>query len=277
MEQEVQEAQEDVRSTIDYGEEPAEETAEESTETTEPEAEGESAEETPAETKARIEFTEEQQKYINEHIIARQVAKRKEAERELEEYRQRLQQSQPEQPSGRPEIPEPPNIWDDDYEAKIKARDEAIRAAVEWEAQEQYRQQYEQQQKWEQQQKEQEQLLSKVTTYTERAKEYGIDESDLQVAGNAVAQFGIPEPLIQYILEDDAGPAITMHLSRNLQELDTLNRMDPIKAAVHIATTLKPKATRNAQRRSKPPEPTDSPRGSGVPEKERGPKGAVYE
>lgn len=271
---------------IQYDEQDAGEVTEESVDQPEVEATEQPAEEPegeqdePKDERPRVEFTEEQQKFINENIVARQVAKRKEAERQLEEYQQRIQEfEQRQQPeSGEPQVPEPPNIWDDNYEEKIKQRDEAIIRHAEWRAEQKARQEYEQRQAYDQQQQEQQQLLSKVQTYTERAeKEYGIDPNDLQVAGNAVAQFGIPEQLTQYLLDDDAGPAVTMHLSRNLAELEQLNRMDPIRAAVYIATEIKPKATRNAKRRQPPPEPTETPKGSSVPEKDRGPAGAVYE
>lgn len=271
---------------IQYDEQDTGEVAEESVdqpEVEEPEQPAEDSEgeqDEPKDERPRVEFTEEQQKFINENIVARQVAKRKEAERQLEEYQQRIQEfEQRQQPeSGEPQVPEPPNIWDDNYEEKIKQRDDAIIRHAEWRAEQKARQEYEQRQAYDQQQQEQQQLLSKVQTYTERAeKEYGIDPNDLQVAGNAVAQFGIPEQLTQYLLDDDAGPAVTMHLSRNLAELEQLNRMDPIRAAVYIATEIKPKATRNAKRRQPPPEPTETPKGSSVPEKDRGPAGAVYE
>lgn len=238
-------------------------------------------EETAEERKARIEFTDEQQKYINDHIVARQVAKRKEAERQVEEYQQRLQEyeSQAQQTQdGEPKIPDPPNIWDDNYEEKIKERDAALIRHAEWRAEQKARQDWEQRQQYEQAQQEQQALLKRVETYTERAKsEYGIDPSDLQVAGNAVSQFGIPDQLTQFILDDDAGPAITVHLSRNLAELEQLNQMDPIRAAVYVATEIKPRAVRNAKRRSSPPEPVENPKGGGIPEKERGPDGAIYE
>jgi hypothetical protein len=271
--------------SVDYGDEQVEAPVEEKAE--DPKAEeAEQPEGETEEQKAerhRVEFTEEQQKFINENIVGRQVAKRKEAEQKLEEYQRRIEEyeqriSQQQPDNGEPVVPDPPNIWDDNYEEKIKQRDEALIRHAEWRAEQKTRQEWEQRQYYEKAQQEQQQLLTKVQTYTERAeKEYGIDPSDLQVAGNAVAQFGIPEQLTQYLLDDDAGPAITVHLSRNLAELEQLNQMDPIRAAVYIATEIKPRATRNAKRRSAPPEPTDSPKGSSVPEKERGPKGAVYE
>ena len=269
----TEEVQEGVRDDVQDFEIDGEETTEEVAD--QPETQ-EEPEETPEERKQRIEFSEEQQKYINEHIVARQVAKRKEIERELEELRQRAQQTRPDD-DGRPHIPDPPNIWDDDYEEKIKARDEAIREAAAWETSQREREAWEQQQAQLRAQQEQQALVEKVGTYTSRAKDYGIDEKDLQVAGNAVSQYGIPEQLIEYILEDDAGPAITVHLSRNLQELAELNQMNPIRAAAYIAEKVKPRAMKNAKRRSAPPEPTENPKGGGVPEKERGPKGAVYE
>lgn len=266
--------------SVDYGEveeTQADEQVEETQEAEQPE--GETAEQ--KEERHRVEFTEEQQKFINENIVGRQVAKRKEAEQKLEEYQRRLealeQQSQTQQ-DGEPVVPDPPNIWDDNYEEKTKERDEALIRHAEWRAEQKTRQEWEQRQAWEQQQKHQETLLKQVQTYTERAqKDYGIDPNDLQVAGNAVSQFGINEDLTKFILNDDAGPAITMHLSRNIAELEQLNSMDPIQAAVYIATEIKPRATRNAKRRAAPPEPVDNPKGGGVPEKDRGPKGAVYE
>ena len=93
-----------------------------------------------------------------------------------------------------------------------------------------------------QQQKQQEALTERVQSYSQKATSLGIKSEDLQVAGNTVAQFGIHEDLVQYILEEDQGPLITTYLSKNLLELEKLREMSPTQAAVYVATTVKQKA-----------------------------------
>lgn len=265
-------------------EESAEETIEEAAgEQQEPDGAAEetsegSPEESTEETQERIEFNEAQQRFINEHIVAKQVAKRKQLEEELEALRQRVPRDQADQSGDpQPQVPPLPNVWEDDYEAKIQARDQKIRELAAWEVRQEERQRYEREQVQRAQYEQQQQLLGQVKTYTERAVEMGISEQDLAVAGNAVAQFGIADDLVADLLSDDLGPAVVMHLSRNLGDLAQIQQMTPTRAAAFIESNVKPKVTRSLKRRQAPPEPGETPEGKGTPKPRRGPKGVTYE
>ena len=233
--------------------------------------------EEPKEEKHVISFSDEQQKFINDNIVGKKVAKLREVERHAEELQRRLEELESYKPEGaEPTIPPVPDVWDAEYDAKIQARDEAILARAKWEEGERVKTEQQSYIQRQQEQQKLEELHTKVGTYTERAKTMGISEQELQVAGNAVSQFGVPEPLVDFMLVDEQGPALTMYLAKNLQELQNVNSMNPLQAAVYLATEIKPKVMRNMKRKA-PPEPTESVRGSGMPEKERGPKGATFE
>jgi hypothetical protein len=255
--------------TREAAEEPSEESTGESTEETSDESTAETSDEA-------VSFTPQQQRFINERIVAKKVAQQKEAERRAEELERKLQEYQEKQPSGAPEVPEMPNVWDDDYEEKVKARDEAIIQRARWEEDQRAKEMREQEEQQQAAARQQEELMGRVVSYTERAKSLGISESELQVAGTAVSQVGMPEDLTMFILDDDKGPAITTYLARNLQEVQKLQSMNPLQAAVYLTTEIKPKVSRSLKRTS-PPDPADTVKGSGVPEKERGPKGATFE
>ena len=96
------------------------------------------------------------------------------------------------------------------------------------------------------------------------------------MAGNTVEQMGVQPEIANYLLADEHGPAVTMYLAKNLQEVQAMQNMDPISAGIYIATEIKPKVSRKLKR-DNPPEPVETVSGASVPEKERGPKGAVYE
>ena len=225
---------------------------------------------------AKIEFTPEQQVFINEKIIAEKVAKQREAERKAQELEQKLQEMQAKIPEpARPNIPPPPDPFDDDYDAKIKARDDALLEAAKYDAmqeaqalQERHRQEQILQQQMEQQ-------LNTVKTYSQRAEKLGIDASKLQSAGNRLAQHGISEDVAKFILEDEHGPNVTVYLAENLMELEQIKAMDPIRAAIYIENNVKAKANARMNT-SPPPEPTESLEGKSFPSS-RGPEGVTYE
>lgn len=230
------------------------------------------------------EFTPEQQAYINEHIVARQRARAgqfeeraQQLEQELERLRSQQQQPVAASPDGAPEVPPLPDIWEPDYEQKLAARDEAIAKRKEWEIEQRYQKQ---QQEWEQQQQIQQQmqaLQGRVQSYSERAEKLGVNAQQLAAAGNFLAQVGLPDGVTEYVLDEEHGPLITMHLAQNTADLQALSQLSPIKAAVYIDRQIKPKVARAIQRKASAPEPTETLKGSGAPPKQRGPQGAVYE
>ncbi len=198
----------------------------------------------------------------------KQYGATKQAERERDAANleiERLKQSQIQIP---PQIGEFPNEFEFDTteefnQAKASfldnVRDNATHEAQQQAFQNQQvaAQQVAQQQKA---QKVQEDLIS----YTENAKKLGIDNQELQQAGNIVASCGMSEDLTLAILSDSDGPLITKYLAGNPVELDSLSRMNPFQAAMHIEKVLRPKAVVLKPKTSNTPDPATNLQGGGV-------------
>lgn len=224
---------------------------------------------------------DEQQQQVFDKAIADKVFKLREKEREAEQLKQRLENLEQQIPKQeRPNVPKEPDPYalsDQEYQRQLRMRDEAIARQAAFDAQQRYQQQEAQRLQQEQLMKEQEALNEKVSTYSQRAVQLGISNEELQAAGNAVASFGIADDVVNYILEDDLGPAITKYLSQNVTELDTIRSMTPAQAAVRIATHVREKAAALKPKVNAAPDPVEQPAKAGVAPKARGPKGAIFE
>jgi hypothetical protein len=228
----------------------------------------------------QVEFTEEQQKVFND-AVGKKVFKLREKEREAETLRRRLEELEARIPQqGRPVVPESPDpfaLSDVEYRQKLVQRDQAIREAAAWEAQQQALQWQRQQAQLEQQQRQQERQQAEVMAYADRAKKLGVAAAELQEAGTLVAGYGIDPALVEMILADDHGPLLTKYLAKNQLELERLVQMPITMAAVRLATDLKAKAVAMKPKVTKTPDPLNQPRNSGVSPKPRGPSGATFE
>jgi len=228
----------------------------------------------------QVEFTEEQQKVFND-AVGKKVFKLREKEREAETLRRRLEELEAKIPQqGRPVVPESPDpfaLSDVEYRQKLVQRDQAIREAAAWEAQQQALQWQRQQAQFEQQQRQQERQQAEVMAYADRAKKLGVAAAELQEAGTLVAGYGIDPALVEMILADDHGPLLTKYLAKNQLELERLVQMPVTMAAVRLATDLKAKAVAMKPKVTKTPDPLNQPRNSGVSPKPRGPSGATFE
>ena len=192
----------------------------------------------------------------------------------LEEQLRKLQSQMPQEQ--RPEVPELPDPYDDNYAEQIAARDDAIRKAVAYDTQQQFVQ-YQQQQAQEQSQKAQQEAITKtVQSYSGRAKDLGVKPEQLTAAGNTVHAYGIHDEITQYILGDEQGPLITTYLARHTDELEKISGMSPMQAGIYIDKAVRPKAS-VSPKKSQAPAPADGLTGGGAPPSERGPKGAKYE
>lgn len=248
-------------------------------ETPEPDAEsatdsGNSAHEKP------VEFTEEQQKVFND-AVGKKVFKLREKEREAEALRKRLEELEARIPQqGRPSVPEAPDpfaLSDVEYRQRLVQRDQAIREAAAWEAQQQALLWQRQQAELEQQRRQQERQQEEVKAYAERANKLGVAAAELQEAGTLVAGYGIDPALVEMILADDHGPLLTKYLAKNQLELERLVQMPVTMAAVRLATDLKAKAVAMKPKVTKAPDPLNQPRNSGISPQPKGPKGATFE
>lgn len=248
-------------------------------ETEDQETDSDSATDNTAKEQA-VKFDEKQQEKVNE-LIADKVRKQREAERKAEKLERELNDMRSKMPEQtRPEIPPLPDAYaldEKEYKAKMLQREEAIRKQVAYDSrQEAYERQAEQARQAADSAKA-EATAKKAQSYTQRAVQLGMTPEELQVAGNAVGQFGIDDALVELILEDDQGPLITKYLSKNIADLEALQGMSPARAAVMIATSIKQKASALKPKVNPAPDPVESPRQSGSTQRQRGPKGATFE
>lgn len=176
----------------------------------------------------------------------------------------------------KPVIPEMPDPYDADFDERMRQREEAIKQAAIYDAQEQIKQAQLSEQQNALLAKQQSDLIAAVNTYSGRAKALGVSENELQVAGQAVAAYGISEQVAEFILHDDKGPAITTYLAKNPNELDAISKLNPLQAAIHIATNIKPKLTVKT-RAADLPDPPDTLNGGGVHSKRSRLKGVRFE
>ena len=235
----------------------------------------------PGEGQAKhVQFTEEQQALFND-AVGSKVAQLRRKEQEAAELKRRLEELESRIPQqARPDVPDLPDpfaLSDDEYRQSIARREQALLEQARFDSQQQMMNEQRQRMLYEQQQKEQAALHERVKDYSSRATKLGIKPEELQVAGNTVAQFGMHDSLVQYILDDDHGPLITKYLANNLTELDELSRMDPTRAAVRIETLVKQKAASLRPKTNRAPDPLDTPRGAGSSPKPKGPSGAIFE
>lgn len=230
------------------------------------------------------EFSPEQQAYINEHIVGRFRTRltaaeeaAQEAQRQAQEYQQQVQ-PQTQVPDGGPVVPDMPEMWQDDYEEKLAERDAKIAERAQWEADQRVQQQMQEQQQISALQERQRQLDSTVAAYMQRAEKLNITRDELAFANNQInGAGGIADELRLFIAADEQGPEVTRYLGQNLGEITQIQNMSPLQAAAHIVGVVKPAiaAAKAAatQQQTQIPEPVASPKGSGVPHKERGPEG----
>lgn len=229
--------------------------------------------------KPRVEFNEDQQEVFNE-AIARKVAAQREAERKAKELEERLAEQQRKlaqyETPEKPVVPPPPDPYDDDYEVKVKERDEAIKAAAQWERDESYRQEQQQKAYQEQVRQEQERKESLAKTFFERGDKVGHGQAELDAAVGSLVNHGLAGGKGEHIINHENGPDLAMYLAKNALESDKIAQMSDMQAAVYIESEIIPKvkALRESSKPDKSPPVVESPgAGVGIPDETWGTDG----
>lgn len=231
----------------------------------------------------KITFTDDQQRVFDD-AIGKKTFKLREQERRADALQQELQEAQASSKSQetRPDVPPIADRYDfdsdDDYNASINKRDQAIAQQAAYDAGQNIFKQQNQQLQAQKAAQQQQAMYQSVQQYSERANKYGITQQELESAGRNIASYGISNNLEQHILNDENGPLITVYLGNNANAttLDKLSRMDDMSAAIFINSQIKPKAEAFKPRTTTAPQPVETLRGTGVPKKERGPTGATF-
>tara|TARA_B100000902_G_scaffold387920_1_gene432745 strand:+ start:9100 stop:9915 length:816 start_codon:yes stop_codon:yes gene_type:complete len=225
-------------------------------------------------------FDEGQQKAFDK-AIGKKVYQITEKDREIQGLNARIKSLEDSLPKEQrpviPPTPDPYQLSDQEFRRKAGERDEAIARQAAYDSQQQVLQQ---QQLLDQKQKQEQYVAEqneKINSYSKRANALGITADELQVAGNTVAGFGVSQDLVDHILGDEMGPAITMYLSKNAVELDNIRNMSPMQAAVRIENQIRGEAAKLKPKVSAAPPPVEKPQAAGSAPKAKGPDGATFE
>lgn len=191
----------------------------------------------------------------------KQYGEKKQLERDLavaNEFRAKTEQAERERLAVQVgDIPPMPDSFDDDFDAKVQARDEALVANANYQAQNNA---YMQQEQFNQQQAAQAQqvkIQESMASYSSKALELGIKQEELQAAGNAVASYGLSNELVMHILADSDGPLITKHLAANPEDGYELASMSPYSVGKFL-DGIKTKASALKPKTSNAPAPADN-------------------
>ncbi|MBL4622912.1 MAG: hypothetical protein JKY89_10980 [Immundisolibacteraceae bacterium] len=226
----------------------------------------EGGEQVQAESNEQVDEVELAKQKSND-AFNKQYGQLKQAERDNDAQASRIaqfeQQERERQAAAIGTIPDMPDSFDDDFDAKMKARDEAIVANANFNAQNNA---YLQQQQQSQQQAEQAKAVKTqetIASYSKKATELGIKQDELQAAGNAVANYGLSDDLVMHIIGGDDGPLIVKHLAANPQDGYQLAGMSPYDVGSFL-DTIKAKASSLKPKTSNAPAPAANLSGNGA-------------
>ncbi len=174
------------------------------------------------------------------------------------------------------EIPPMPDAFEDDYDEKVKQRDQALIAQANFNTQNQLfqkQQQFNQQQAAIAQQQEQEKLGQ---SFLSNAKKAGATDEEFNSIVNTLNTGGMTADLGVAIMSDPDGFFIAKHLAANPMEAHEINTMNPILAGAKFAE-IKAKAIALKPKTSNTPKPGDNLQGKGgEPSKHPALEGVTY-
>lgn len=230
-----------------------------------------SASDTGENQEQKVTFDERQQKVVDD-IIGKKTFKVREAERENERLQNELAEARKQIPQEqRPDVPTMPSSFDfdsdEEFNQAVASRDKAIADAARFDGRQTYANEQLERQQQEAQKADNDALQAQVDTYAGRATKLGVKTEDLQAAGNVVAGYGIDDSVVRHILKDEQGPLITTYLAANPVEMETIRSLDPISAGVYLSTIVKQKAEALKPKLTSAPDPVETLRGGGIPEK----------
>jgi len=163
-------------------------------------------------------------------------------------------------------IPEMPDSFDEDFDAKLTARDDAIKRKATQDAQQ--KNIIEQQNATQEAANiaDQEHIQSLINDYDKRIVTLGLDVNTVKNAGNKVIEYGISGDLAEFIMQQEDGPFITQYLAENPIQVDELRNMPIAMAAIKISSDIKKAASAMKPQASNAPDPAETLSGRGAGE-----------
>lgn len=204
--------------------------------------------------------------------IHKQHAKYREEERkrialenEAAELKAKLEKYEVEK--GNVEIPPIPDSFDDDFDEKIAAREEAIRQKAIQDARQQTLQEQQKATREAAQKAEQDRFQGVVESYQQKVIQSGLNQAELMQAEQTIVDYGVSGEVAEHIMNQDDAPFITKYLADNPLVLDELRNMTPINAALKINSTIQEAASKLKPSASSAPDPVETLSGRGAGEK----------
>lgn len=226
--------------------------------------------------KKSVKLDPEAQKILDAEI-AKRVKAQREAERRAQELERRLAQIEEANRPTRPEVPELPDpyqVTEQEYQAAIQAREKALQDAAIFDLRQQELERQRQALLQQEIERKRNEMLEQRTKYFERAKASGLDPVVLEGAGAVV---GSEMPWVQeFVLGDKYGPQMVQYLAANPSEREKLNSMNAEQRAYYLGTTVRNKAAATVKPKvSGAPAPVSKPNRAATAES-LGPPGAKY-
>jgi len=200
----------------------------------------------PEKKTEKVTFSDEQQNIFND-AIGKSTKRLRETERKLEESEHNLRSLKSTIPDEiKPNVPDVPDRYDYDdekeYLTAVGERDNSIRAAAQFDANETARANQAESLKQQaiydnqvSQQKDTDELV-------QRAAKNGVTEKDIFKAAAAVGVYQLSADLSDAIVKDHDGDVILMYLAENPVDADKLSRLGSFDAARMLDTVIRDKA-----------------------------------
>lgn len=158
-------------------------------------------------------------------------------------------------------VPPMPDPFDDQYEEKIRLREQALSEKAKQDAKKELETQRIEQQKNQAQEQQVQEAQKLAQKMYQGAESYGLKAEEFQKADNIVAGYIQNRDLANFILNQEKAPLIVNELASNAAELEKISKMNPVNAAAYIAANIVPKVASFKPALSKTPEPIDIPDG----------------
>lgn len=241
------------------------------------EAEATGTEEVGAELAPASEEKHEEKQGVDQDAVNKAINKKhyqmKEAQREAEAARKEAEELKAKlqtlEVGQEPSVPPIPDPYDDDYEAKVKARDDAILRKAEFDAGQKIIADQKAAAQKQAEEAEAKRVDSMVSSYMGNATKLGLNAAEVEKAGDVLVNNGVSQDVALFLLDDAEGPLMTQYLANNPIELDELASMPPMKAAIHLNSVIREKSSSLKPQVTNAPEPAEVLGGNGAPEETR--------
>jgi len=188
--------------------------------------------------------------------------KREAAENRILELEGKIKASEAE--SEEIQVPPMPDPTDQDYDAKLAAREVALKKLGEIEARKKLEKEEKQRAIQEAIDAQSREIQTHVDTMFASGETLGITKESLVESDKKVAQFVTDAGVAKYILAHESSPLLITYLASAAETLAQLGKMDPIRATEFLLTKVIPEAEKLRPDVTNTPDPPEIPEGRGA-------------